>query len=586
MERQRPWSDPEQRWLLLSHVLFGVTLGVPTVVVAASGGPSAAVTVAIAAAFAAWYVALVGVRPASYERARALVYVVGALGFYTVLDVRDGFYILLVYSLLPQLFSLLPRALAVVGVVAIFVLPSAVSGGVGELLDDSAALFNLLASLGLALTVTAVVQALIRQAGEQQETISELERARADNERLLANARRDVGDRDALGRAGHALIAARSPGDVATAIGEHLAEHSAAVRGVALLERDDSDTRTAVIVAAVGGTANPPIGDAVAVTDTTATAGSAVVAVEELVDPDLPGVATVVLLSLRTSTDDTAVGPTATPAPDTPDLLWLGLATRPDDEMLRDLSTIAAEAALTLGNLRLAAHAAAQGRTAGVLAERQRLAHEIHDTLAQGFTSIVTQLEAAEQALEHDVHVTASHLDRAKRTARDSLGAARRTVEALRPQPLDQVALPDALRAVVRRWRDSLTVPPVVAVVVDGAPTQAAAAVDDVLLRVTQEALANAGRHAGADRVTVTLSYLEDLVVLDVQDDGVGFDVHPAPTDDDVSTGGYGLVSMRERITLLGGTLVVESTPGDGTTVAASVPVAAPARPRETKERT
>lgn len=221
-----------------------------------------------------------------------------------------------------------------------------------------------------------------------------------------------------------------------------------------------------------------------------------------------------------------------------------------------------------------------------MLAERQRLAHEIHDTLAQGFTSIVTQLEAAEQALEADTAATADRIARAKDTARDSLREARRTVEALRPEPLEHAPLPDALQDLTARWSESQRDAPGISVVVDGTPARMSPAVDDALLRVAQETLTNVGRHAGASQVDLTLSYLDDLVLLDVQDDGVGFDVSTADGDGDVTHGGYGLTSMRERLTLVGGVLVVESTPAEGTTVAARVPRAAATPPVAPEEPT
>lgn len=589
MVQDAPRSDPARRWLLLLHVLFGATLGVPTIVVLVAGGPGSGVTVGIAIAFAAWYA--VAFVPHAQQEALgpAVVYAIGALAFFTVLNVRSDFYLLLFYSLLPQFFSMLPRALAVLGVAGIVLLPATVSGGVGELLRDPGALFSLLAAVGLGLVVTAVIEALGRQTIEQRDTIAELERAREDNERLLATARRDVRDRDALARAGHALIAARSPVDVAAAIGEHMAEHSAQVRGVALLTLGD-DTSCATVIATVSGTASPALGDTVAVPRQTSDGVAVVLNGDEARRAGLPdararprpapaeppGAQAVALLSLRTAAhvpSDQGDLPSPPADANEPELLWIGLGRSPRDETaVRDLSTIATETALALANLRLASQAAAQGRTAGVLAERQRLAHEIHDTLAQGFTSIVTQLEAAEQALGQDASVTAVHLGRAKRTARDSLHEARRTVEALRPAPLEQAGLPAALRHLAMRWRDVQTTPTRIAVAVDGDPARTAQAVDDALLRVVQEALANVSRHAGASHVDLTLSYVDDLVLLDVQDDGVGFDIAATTTDSDVSHGGYGLTSMRERVALVGGALVIESAPGDGTTVAARIP--------------
>jgi signal transduction histidine kinase len=299
------------------------------------------------------------------------------------------------------------------------------------------------------------------------------------------------------------------------------------------------------------------------------------VSVDELADDDATpaGVRTVALLPLRTATTSTGAGGDGDDGTmhDRADLLWLSLATATHEEAtVRDLSTIATTTALALSNLRLAARAAERGRVTGVLAERQRLAHEIHDTLAQGFTSIVTQLEAADQVLTTAPEVAHGHLDRARRTARESLGEARRTVEALRPAPLERAALPDALRDVVDRWRDGCDDQIDVSVAVDGQPAAGERDTDAALLRVAQEALTNVARHARASRVDLTLSYLGDLVLLDIQDNGVGFSVD-ARSGGTVEMGGYGLLAMRERMLGVGGELVVESAPGDGTTVAARV---------------
>ena len=565
-------SSPERRWMLLSHVLFGVTLGVPTIVTAVTRPPGAAGTLAISAAFAVWYVVVFASRPDwEAHTGRTVAYAAGALVFYAVLNLRDDGFFLVLYALLPQFFSSLPRWLAALGVVGIVIAPGVAGGDLGSFLTDRNALFSALASVGLGLAVTAIIDALDRQAARQARTIEELELARADNVRLLDRARRDLRERTALARAGHALIAARSATDVAAALGEELADHSAGVRGVALLRTSDDDPARAEVVAAVAGTANPAVGDGVDVPRRPSEGAPAMLTGGEVAGDRSPGITAVALLALDrgpAGSDD----PAASTSLDA-DLLWLGLeASDISDGLLRDLATVATETSLALANLRLASHAAAQGRTAGTLAERQRLAHEIHDTLAQGFTSIVTQLEAAEQALDGDAPTTAAHIARAKDTARDSLSEARRTVEALRPQALEQVALPDALRELAARWADAHPHAPTVAIVVDGTPARMPPAVDDALLRVTQEALTNVARHAAASHVDVTLSYLDDLVLLDVQDDGVGFDVAAMTGNGDVSGGGYGLTSMRERVTLVGGALVVESGPTDGTTVAARIP--------------
>ncbi len=221
------------------------------------------------------------------------------------------------------------------------------------------------------------------------------------------------------------------------------------------------------------------------------------------------------------------------------------------------------------------ARLAASEREAGMLAERQRLAREIHDTLAQGFTSIVMHLEAAEQALP-DAPNTASarhYLDQARCTARASLTQARAVVADLRPDLLVQNSLPAALERVVAQWRTESGI--AASFAVTGEPLVPAPDVDITLLRALQEALANVRKHAQATTVAVTLSYMDDLVALDVQDDGVGMAAQPVgPYALYLDAGGFGLVAMRERVEQLGGALLVESAPQQGTTVVVQIPVA------------
>jgi signal transduction histidine kinase len=209
---------------------------------------------------------------------------------------------------------------------------------------------------------------------------------------------------------------------------------------------------------------------------------------------------------------------------------------------------------------------AATARHAGVLEERQRLAREIHDTLAQGLTSIVTQLEAADQLFDEDPEQARRHLDNARRSAREGLGEVRRSVRDLRPDLLDGGSLVDALGRTCRAW--SLETGVRADLHTTGAPAPLHPNTESTLLRTTQEALANTAKHANATRVTVTLSYLGEAVTLDIDDDGVGFADPPRPHPD----GGFGLAGMRERVTAAGGELHVESAPGSGTTIAVSVP--------------
>ena len=207
-----------------------------------------------------------------------------------------------------------------------------------------------------------------------------------------------------------------------------------------------------------------------------------------------------------------------------------------------------------------------QAREAGVVDERRRMAREIHDTLAQGLTGIVTQLQAAEQAASRTAGDPAGwrrHVAAATQLARESLTEARRSVEALRPEPLDGCRLSEALAGVAERWSSLNRIPAQVTTTGTARPVDPEA--EFALLRAAQEALANVARHAHATRVGLTISYMENEVALDVRDDGVGFD--PALTE-----GGFGLVAMRQRITALCGTLQVESEPGGGTAVSACVP--------------
>jgi signal transduction histidine kinase len=205
-----------------------------------------------------------------------------------------------------------------------------------------------------------------------------------------------------------------------------------------------------------------------------------------------------------------------------------------------------------------------------MLAERQRLAHEIHDTLAQGFISIIMHLEAAEQALPANLTTPERHLTQARLTARESLEQARRVVDNLRPELLESGPFDEAVGRVVADWSAGSGVTAVFTCTGDCQSLHPQ--VEVTLLRAAQEALANVRKYARAGSVQVTLSYLGDVVILDVQDDGVGF----VPGEVGVKTavsGGFGLVAMRQRVEQLGGELLIESEPGEGTTVAVSIPV-------------
>lgn len=219
-------------------------------------------------------------------------------------------------------------------------------------------------------------------------------------------------------------------------------------------------------------------------------------------------------------------------------------------------------------NAGLHAQLLAQAREAGVADERQRMAREIHDTLAQGLAGILTQLQAAEQALD-DPSTVRRRLANAMSLARENLTEARRTVHAVEPAVLVESRLPDAINAVTRQWSEVNGIDAVLTTTGDARAMHTD--VEVALLRTAQEALANVAKHARASRVGLTLSYMEDLVSLDVRDDGVGFE--PNGNQVNVSCdGGFGLAGMRQRVQRLAGRLTIESEPGVGTAISAAVP--------------
>lgn len=247
--------------------------------------------------------------------------------------------------------------------------------------------------------------------------------------------------------------------------------------------------------------------------------------------------------------------------------------------VVRQYLTAGAQAALAIEYQRLAEENRKIGQEAGTLRERQRLAHEIHDTLAQGFTSVVTNLTAAEMVRDSkDEGLRAEeqerrHLEYAREIARESLTETRRLIWALRPESLERRSLADALKKLTEDWSRETGASAEVALTGERARLLPEAEI--ALLRIAQEALANVRKHAGAERVMLTLSYLDDVVILDVVDDGRGFDHSTVKGEVGAEDrGGFGLTAMRERVEQLGGELLVESSPGEGTTLAVELPLA------------
>jgi len=199
-----------------------------------------------------------------------------------------------------------------------------------------------------------------------------------------------------------------------------------------------------------------------------------------------------------------------------------------------------------------------------VLSERGRFAREIHDSLAQGLTSISLQLECVRDDLTVDPDRARGHVETARSLVRDSLREARRTVWNLRPLKLGESDLASALKG----YAADLTRDGKVACSqeIEGTPRPLPAEHENALLRIGQESLTNAIRHADARRIGVRLRFGDGWVTLVVRDDGRGFDVSAR------SGQGYGLSGMRERVATLGGSLSIDSKPGEGTEVSATLP--------------
>lgn len=240
---------------------------------------------------------------------------------------------------------------------------------------------------------------------------------------------------------------------------------------------------------------------------------------------------------------------------------------------------------------------AAASRDEGMLAERDRLAREIHDTLAQGLSSIQLLLRAAERVLGNaltapsdgdvndvgaaagraasdasaEIATATRHVTQARETAAVQLDETRRLIRAWTSPELDAGGLADALMRLAAATEDRSRTPRIF-VHVPIAPRPLGVDTEQALLRVAQSAVANAVRHAAATRVDLTLTFMDDEVALDIVDDGRGFDAERTLARGAGTDSGFGLPGMRARARALGGTLTVESEPGAGTAVVARVP--------------
>ncbi|RUR76973.1 PAS domain S-box protein [Trichormus variabilis] len=206
-----------------------------------------------------------------------------------------------------------------------------------------------------------------------------------------------------------------------------------------------------------------------------------------------------------------------------------------------------------------------RAEAASILEERNRMAREIHDTLAQAFTGILAQVGAAKQVLTDDLEATESHLDLIKELARTGLVEARRSVVALRPQLLEEGSLQSALHRLVAQLRTA-AIDTTLYYEIEGAVYSLPTEIESNLLRMGQEALTNAIRHANADEIRVELVYDRDRFCLRVRDNGQGFGVGSIPASE-----GFGLLGMSERAERIGAQLTIRSQPGQGTEIVVTV---------------
>jgi signal transduction histidine kinase len=220
------------------------------------------------------------------------------------------------------------------------------------------------------------------------------------------------------------------------------------------------------------------------------------------------------------------------------------------------IELLAAHAAIAITNARLYEHS----RELSILSERNRLALELHDVVSQKLFSLVLSAEAAATLLDRDVPAARVQIDRLQQLAREALDELRLLILELRPPDLERDGLAGALRKEVdmlRRLHD-------VEILIDVQDGAGAGAQDPDVLRIAQEALHNALRHAAPDRVSVRVAADGDhLLVVEVIDDGSGFE----PGDAELRSKHLGLTSMEERARSIGGRLELRSAPGAGTTV-------------------
>lgn len=202
--------------------------------------------------------------------------------------------------------------------------------------------------------------------------------------------------------------------------------------------------------------------------------------------------------------------------------------------------------------------------------ERHRVAREIHDGPAQSMANVVLRAEICERLLDADRNELAQELAELKSTVKRTLVDVRRIIFDLRPMTLDDLGLAPTLRRFMEAVKEESGTG--TDLIILGKEQRLPSTVEVTVFRLIQEAVNNARKHANAQHIMVRLEFAHNQINMQVQDDGVGFDLETARRRAREG-GSFGLMSMEERVDLLGGSLRIESTPGDGTSVSASVPV-------------
>ena len=229
---------------------------------------------------------------------------------------------------------------------------------------------------------------------------------------------------------------------------------------------------------------------------------------------------------------------------------------------IRVAESLAGQATLAMQMARLSETA----RQSAVLEERNRIARDIHDTLAQGFTGVVVNLEASSRALKkNDQSLAAVHIEHARELAQHGLAEARNSVHALRPHPADDTSIQNELRALTTLLQETGAVQ--AQFVCTGEARAIAPEIWTELIRIAQESTTNVLKHAQAKNVYIVLTFERHELCLSISDDGLGFELKPDTHD------GFGLIGMQERAKRIGARLQIQGRPGQGTRIVLSVPL-------------